>query len=209
MDDPKTRVKVASTADLDEEIAKFRSMNAALEAQLARLEEKSSGGGISKQDLQDVLASNTEAHRRAMKPENLANMTPIGAFNPTGSKDKPKLIGSDGKPRKTFYVGSPMREDQLNPDEILLFNRFTADKDSRNGRWTARVIRNGSSEELHIDFPHKEISDRMDLPSGQGESPTSCELILRELLDGPNAVNSNFLAERVASLERQLAASAS
>lgn len=187
-------IVTATEADLAKELTELRALKTELSAKLAEIEEaqtrpSAQSSAFTKQDLAEVLQSNTDATRKALRPEN-NDMTPKGVFNPTGGV-KTKLT------RKTVFVGAQMYENQLTPAEIDLFNRFTTNKEARNGRWTAKFIKNGTTEELHIGVPHMEISDRMELPS--------LSLILRELLDGADAANPDFLAERLSSLERQLA----
>lgn len=160
----------------------------ALEIVLAKF--ANGGGGLSKEDLQSVLNANTEAVRRAAKPEN-PTAPNVSAFNPTGG-ERPALS------RTTFFVGARMSEDLLTNQEIEAFNAIASSSESRNGQWTAKVIRNGQVQELHVMVPHQEVSQRMDLPS--------LLLILKELKDGKASADPATMLDRIAELERQLAA---
>ena len=148
-------------------------------------------GGLSKDDLREVMESNSEGVRRALKPEN-ARHPDVSAFNPMGERDhpRPKLR------RKTFWIGIPLLQDELTAEEIDLFNQIDHPMEARNGTWRAE-LKNGG-EELHINFPNATIDDRMDLPS--------MKLLMRELIGGTKAVDADSLAARVAELEKQLAA---
>lgn len=146
--------------------------------------------GLTAEQLQTILASNASAVQKAMKPEN-ATAPNVSAFNPTGAEKV-------GLKRKTYFVGAKMTDDMLTPLEIELFNRFDTSRSARNGKWTARVSQNGDTQELHINAPHKEIDDRMNLPA--------LTLILRELLDGSAAADPESLYARLEAAEAKLAA---
>jgi len=173
------------------------SQNDALAAALLKIAEMSmaKGGGITKEDLAEVMASNAEGMRKALKPEN-ARHPDQSAFNPEGERDhpRPKLT------RKTFWAGTELHEDELTREEIDLFNAFEHSHTARNGSWTAELKTTGKSGEtqLHVLFPCASTDDRMDLPNGMN-------IMLRELLGGAQAVDPATLSQRVADLERQLA----
>lgn len=59
-------------------------------------------GGLSKDDLKELLAGNAAGIRQALKPENPTHPD-ISAFNPEGERDhpRPKL-----KHRKTYWAGT-------------------------------------------------------------------------------------------------------
>jgi hypothetical protein len=161
--------------------------------------------GLSADQLKEILASTAQSAaqgmQKALKPEN-PTAPNVSAYNPTGEA-KPTLCytAPDGtvRPRKTFFVGAKMDADLLTPLEVALFNRFTTNKIARNGKWTATLKQNGNDQELHVYVPHKEMDQRLDLPNG-------LFLILRELLDGPDAVNHESIAHEVESLRREVAA---
>ncbi len=153
------------------------------------------GIGVSKEDLKEVLDSSAEGMRRALKPEN-ARHPDISAFNPEGERDHPK----DKLRRKTFWAGVELHPDELTPTEIGLFNKVDHSLEARNGSWRAelrRTAKDGTSE-LHIVFPCASVDDRMELPG--------MVLLMQELLGGARSVDPATLAERVADLEKQLAA---
>lgn len=153
------------------------------------------GIGVSKDDLKEVLESNAEGMRRALKPEN-ARHPDISAFNPQGERDHPKAKLR----RKTFWAGIELHPDELTPLEVSLFNQVEHSCEARNGAWRAelrRTAKDGQSE-LHIIFPCASVDDRMELPG--------MVLLMQELLGGAKSVDPATLAERVADLERQLAA---
>jgi hypothetical protein len=146
--------------------------------------------GLTADQLQTILSSNASAVQKAMKPEN-ATAPNVSAFNPTGDAKVPLK-------RKTYFVGAKMTDDILTPLEIELFNRFDTSRTARNGKWTARIRENGDTQELHVNVPHKEIDDRMNLPV--------LTLILRELLDGAEAANPESLASMVERQQQEIEA---
>ena len=153
------------------------------------------GIGVSKDDLKEVLDSNAEGMRRALKPEN-ARHPDVSAFNPEGERDhpKPKLR------RKTFWAGQELHQEELTPAEIDEFNAVEHSLEARNGAWRAELRRTAKSgeSELHVVFPCANVDDRMELPG--------MLLMMKELLGGAKSVDPATLAERVAELEKQLAA---
>lgn len=166
--------------------------NALLAAVLNRLVDATeSNRGISKDDLAEVMESNSEGMRRALKPEN-ARHPDVSAFNPRGERDFPR---ADLR-RKTFWIGVPLIKDELTAEEIDLFNGVDHDMTARGGMWTATLKNQGT--ELHINFPNATMDERMDLPS--------MRLLMAELVGGEKAVNPDDLLARVAQLEAQLKA---
>lgn len=144
--------------------------------------------------LETVGQSNAEAMRASLRKDN-PNYNEKSVFtHPEGEKAHPK----EKLRRKSYFCSARLREDQLTPTEIALLNRFTANKDAREGRWTARITRSGTDETLLIDVPIKSIDDRMSLPSG-------LTLILRELLEGEDSVNVDSMAEKVEQLQNRIA----
>lgn len=157
--------------------------------------------GLNAEQLEKILAANAQSVQKALKPEN-ATAPKVSVYNPDGgAKAMLCYTAADGavRPRKTFFVGARMDEDLLTPLEIALFNRITSNKTARNGLWTATIKQNGNDQELHVFVPHKEMDQRLDLPNG-------LYLILRELIDGPEAVNHESLAVEVERLRSEVAA---
>jgi len=153
------------------------------------------GSGLTKDDLSEVMEQNAEGMRRALKPEN-ARHPDVSVFNPEGERDhpRPKLR------RKTFWAGQELHHDELTTTEIDLFNKVEHSLEARNGSWRAelrRTAKDGQAE-LHIVFPCASVDDRMELPG--------MVLLMQELLGGAKSVDPATLAERVAELEKQLAA---
>lgn len=151
---------------------------------------QASGGGISKDDLKEVMESNSEGMRRALKPEN-ARHPDVSAFNPKGERDFPR----PPLRRKTFWIGVPLQASELSAEEIELFNSIEHPMTARNGTWTAELKNAGT--ELHINFPNATIDERMDLPS--------MKVLMTELIGGARSVDPDSLLARVAELEKKLA----
>lgn len=165
------------------------------EALLLAVERMQPANGLTAEQLANVLAENTKATQKALKPEN-ARHPDISAFNPKGERDhpRPKLR------RKTFWAGTELHGEELDVEELELLNQVEHTLEARGGSWRAelkRTAKDGAAE-LHIVFPCNTIDDRMELPS--------MKLMLRELLGGTRAVDPGSLAQRVAELEKQLAA---
>lgn len=151
--------------------------------------------GLTKDDLSEVLKDNSEGIRRALKPENQTHPD-ISYLNPLGERDHPR----PPLKRPTFWAGQPLYREDLSREEIDLLNGFTHTKEARNGQWRAEVRVTGSrgGEELHVSFPCRSADDRMALPRGMA-------LILMEIKDGASAVDPQSMADRIATLEQQLA----
>lgn len=172
-----------------------KDSNALLAEVLMKLAERQTSG-LSAEQLKEILASNAESTRKALKPENAAHPD-VSVFNPKGERDfpRPKLL------HKVIFCGMDLDEEELTLGEIELFNKFTHTCLARNGSWRAEVrpgVKGGKSE-LTISMPVATTDDRMELPNG-------ISLILTELLGGEKAVDPSSLAERVAELEKLLAA---
>ena len=152
--------------------------------------------GVSSEQLERILASNAESTRKALKPEN-ATHPDVSAFNPKGERDfpRPRLL------HKVIFCGMELDEDELTLGEIELFNKFTHSCVARNGAWKADLKpgAKGGKGELVVSVPVATTDDRMELPNGMS-------LMLTELLGGEKAVDPSTLAERVAELEKLLAA---
>jgi hypothetical protein len=156
--------------------------------------------GLTAEQLDKILTNNAASVQKALKPEN-ASAPNVSVYNPDGGP-KAKLTYTNDKgetrARKTYFVGARMDEDLLTPLEIALFNRFTASKTAKGGLWTATIKQNGNDQELHVFVPHKELDDRMGLGS--------LTMILRELLEGPDAANPDALIARLEAAEARIAA---
>ena len=152
--------------------------------------------GLSAEQLKEILQSNAESTRKALKPEIMSHPD-VSVFNPRGERDhpRPKLV------HKVIFCGMELDQEELTLGEIELFNKFTHTCLARNGSWRAEVKpgAKGGKSELTISIPVATTDDRMELPNG-------ISLILTELLGGEKAVDPSSLAERVAELEKLLAA---
>jgi hypothetical protein len=175
----------------DTELAPADSNTALANALLTAMERLAppQQSGISKEDLAEVMESNSEGMRRALKPEN-ARHPDVSAFNPEGERDHPR----PQLKRKTFWIGVPLQRDELTKDEIDLFNRIDHPMEARNGTWKAELRNSGT--ELHITFPNATVDERMDLPS--------MKVLMHELIGGSRAVDQDSLLARVAELEKKL-----
>lgn len=139
------------------------------------------------------------AEDRRVRPRENATDPGLSVFShPEGERQhpKPRLRRATYWPR-----GVKQTEDLLTPEEIEAFNAFDHNCTARDGAWTATITRSGTTEVLEIDAPVKTPDDRMNLPNG-------LLLILRELREGPEAVDVVRMAARLARLEAQLAAPA-
>lgn len=134
--------------------------------------------GLSPEQLTAILATvgqtNADAMKRSLRPEN-DSPAPHSVFHPLGAT-KATLT------RETFFCHVKQSEDTLTPGEIEDLNAITEYCEARNGRWTAKIERNGNGERLFIFVPSKGLDDRMDLPNPRpGSSITGLQMICREL----------------------------
>lgn len=164
-------------------------------------EVNSGGGGGSQPDgqlAQALIALNAmknEVVRNHVRSNSISEYYETGKsdFAPEGftSKDTVKLK------YRTWYLGDKMKEENLTPSEIHLFNSFTTDKSARNGSWTATITNDGSQlAKLSIECPIGTMDNRWQLPS--------LSLILQELLGGRDSLNPDSLLSRVADLEAMI-----
>lgn len=172
---------------------------------LERLASQPQGGLTAEQLTAIVEAASSKAAnqgaeslRAVLHPQNAQHPGRSAFSYPEGDVKRPKAVlrpKADGLPGVVFFCGAREDADQLTPQTIDLYNRFTRTVTSRDGRWKAEVASNGV--DLSVWVPCKSIDDRMDLPP--------LDLILTELLDGQAAVDPISLAERVSQLEALLA----
>jgi hypothetical protein len=163
---------------------------------IAEMAQQPRDGGLTPEQLAQILEGNAQSTRKALRPE-VERAPDISAFNPKGERDhpRPKLI------HKVLFAGMELDAEELTLGEIELLNRFTHSCVARNGAWRADVkpgIKGGKGE-LTISIPVATTDDRMELPNG-------LSLILTELLGGAKAVDPASLAERVAELEKEIQA---
>lgn len=99
--------------------------------------------------------------------------------------------------RPTFFQGVHLGGELETEEEIELCNRFTETRTAREGTWIAEIEGQGRNERLLIKVPSQNVDDRMVLPPFPH--------ILRELLDGAEAVNPEAMHKRIQQLEAQIA----
>lgn len=121
---------------------------------------------------------------------------PAGVFDDSGKALPPKVKLR----RPTYFQGVRLGGELETELEIELLNRFTEDKTSRDGLWSATFQERGTPRErLYIKIPSLTADDRM-------ENSLPLPLILRELLDGADAVNPETLQKQIAQLEAKVKA---
>lgn len=163
--------------------------------------------------LSRIGQTNVAAIREARKLDRAENpnypeksvFNPLGKYDDEGKALPPKMrfctVDETGKliPRDVFYNGAHLDYEQNTPEEIALCNAFTKSttstgtKEARHRPWTAVVSNEDGTPRLTITVPSKSPDDRMELPNLCG--------ILRELLNGPEAVTPDTMARRIAELE--------
>lgn len=185
---------------------KLAELDRLIEQQKARLAALPTGGGLSADDLKAILASQADATRslvEAARPTRHSNPDHlhVSAFSyPEGDlkREKPKfLAGAHGKPREVFFNNHRENPEDLTPAEIDAYNAITKSCEARDGRWTARVTANA----LYVTIPSYTSDDRQDMHNG-------LVLNLRELADGPKAVDLVDLVAEIDALRKQVAAQA-
>ena len=160
--------------------------------------------GMSIEQLQTLVATisgtSQTALREALRSQRKENpnypgrsvFNPEGIFDDEGKALPPKPTLS----RVTKFVKVRLDGELLSREEVELCNRFTSNKEARNGEWTAKIIRSdGGKEELRIldDYSVKDVYSRMGLPPFTH--------ILRELRYGADAVNPDSMAKQIAELQ--------
>jgi hypothetical protein len=170
---------------------------AAALVKIAEMAQQPRDGGLTAEQLAQILEGNAQSTRKALRPE-VEHHPDVSAFNPKGERDfpRPRLA------HKVLFCGMELHHEELTVGEIELFNKFTHSCVARNGSWKADLVTGakGGKSTLTISIPVATSDDRMDLPNG-------ISLILLELLGGEKAVDPASLAERVAELEKELRAS--
>lgn len=169
---------------------------AQLEAQIAALMAQ-----VQASQAQQIGAEAVRVLAERSAPVNNPNYNPISPFTyPEGERvrPKPKLR------RATYFCGARQRDDELTPEEIDLFNSFTESRSLPKpyGTWSARLTRNGTQEELHVDVPVGSVDARMNLP---GLLAILGELLTGDVQRSERDLIAQLQAE-VAALKRQHAA---
>jgi hypothetical protein len=96
----------------------------------------------------------------------------------------------------TFFCYSRVREDDLTPVELELYNAFDADKEVRDGKWTATIRKDGTKRQLHIMVPFQGLDALADLPP--------LTQILSELLYGTTVMEPMAVMAMQAAMQRQI-----
>ena len=149
-------------------------------------------GGIS--ELAKQVARQADETARTVVKSNAQHPGKSAFSYPEGDVARPK---PDLRYR-TFVAHQRINKDELTPVELELLNKFESSKEARGGTWKARVIQNGTTPELHVEFPCRTNDDLAGLPS--------LVQILTELHYGSDAVDPSALATRMLAMERELAA---
>ena len=164
--------------------------------------------GMTPEQFQTIVATvgtvNVKAMQQALRTENphypeRSVFNPVGLFDDAGTQMPPKVVLK----RDTYFVGvlvgkAGATSEIYTPDELELFNRFTGDKETRNGTWTATLLKRDNREILAVVVPHRTNDERMGL--------TLLTHILLELLEGEDAVAPNKLLDQVTALRARVAA---
>lgn len=110
------------------------------------------------------------------------------------ARPKPKLA------RETWHNGSRVREDQCTPEEIFAFNALSAslpnpndERSSRDGRWIAKVNRQGNR--LMVAIPCRTIEERDEANS------STVLMFCRELAEGKGAITAQSMAADIEQLK--------
>jgi hypothetical protein len=143
--------------------------------------------GITPDQLTQILSSVSQSNASAMQKSLVRENQDYVEQGPFAFPGKRKLR------RKTYFCYAEQRDETLSEAEVDAFNAITRSCTARGGAWTATVLRDGTTEKLHIFVPGKTLDQRMELPSVLD--------ILAELKDGPQAVDRSAMAERIAELE--------
>lgn len=147
--------------------------------------------GITPEQLTTILTSVSQSNATAMQKSLVRENQNYVETGPFAFPGKRKLR------RNTFVCYAKQNDDTLSEQEVDAFNAITRSCSARGGTWTATVMRDGTTEKLHVFFPGRTLDQRMELPSLLD--------ILAELKDGPAAVDRTLMAERIAELESQVA----
>jgi len=177
-----------------EAIDDLETLRTELEILRAELRAQRSTEAQAERIITGVAKATAESTLRGARREN-PNPSFTGVYTyPEGEAKRPKPVLK----HPTYFCGIMQREEQLTPEEIDLFNRFEVDKTARGSAWTAEFRHKGKLDALFIDVPAKTFDQRMSLPDG-------LTLILRELLDGKDAVDPGALSAHVEMLQKRIA----
>lgn len=162
--------------------------------------------GMTPEHLQVLMGTMTkvsaDAQKEALRSQRTEN--PLypekSVFNPRGRYDD---NGNPMSAKVTFripviYNGVRLGGELETEEEIDLCNQITESKYAREGTWKAELEGKGINQRLKITVPSLTVDDRMALPP--------FTMILRELISGKAAVNTESLHKQIADLQRRLEA---
>lgn len=181
-------------------MANEKEMAAVLDALIDKIAALTqSGGGITEAQLDRLLektaGTTADAFRQALIPENKIHPA-VSAFSyPEGDLKRPKPTLAI----EVIYCGYRQRADNLTPEEVIACNALADGQvyEARNGNWTARVTQDGSRRVLLIHCAEVVDRDRArDLPPMLH--------VLRELKDGPQAVDLMGLTRQLEEMRAKL-----
>lgn len=157
--------------------------------------------GMTPEHLQVLMGTMTAVSANAQKeairsqrkenpsyPERSA-FNPAGIFDDDGKALEPKVKFT----RPTFFQNVRLGGELETPEEIKLCNQFTESRYSREGTWKAELDGQGIHRRLLIEVPSRTTDERMTLPP--------FTMILRELLDGKEAVDTESLHRQIETMK--------
>ena len=158
-------------------------------------------GGITTEQLDKLLektaGTTANAFRNALIPENKIHPGISVYSYPEGDQARPK----NKLAVETIFCGYRQRDDNITPEELDAFNALADGQtyEAREGRWTARTVKNGTKSMLFVHCDEAIDRDRArDLPPMLN--------VLIELKNGPQAVDLAALTRRLTEMQEQLKA---
>jgi hypothetical protein len=140
-----------------EDIAELLTSNRALQSRLEKLESNNQGG-VNADLIKEIFAQNQQGNADLIKtlqkafPEvSETDYNAITDLNPDGEKVLQRGVGelmhqdAQGREREVYWH-TTLDWRQQTPEEIRAWNKIQSDCESRNGRWTARIIRDGGTK---------------------------------------------------------------
>ena len=162
--------------------------------------------GMTPEHLQVLMGTMTavsaNAQKEAIRSQRKENpsypersvFNPDGIFDDNGTALAPKVKFT----RPTFFQNVRLGGELETPEEIRLCNLFTESRYSREGTWKAELEGQGINRRLLIEVPSRTTDERMTLPP--------FTMILRELLDGKEAVDTESLHRQIETMKAQIEA---
>ena len=146
-----------------------------------------------------VNADTMQRTMRANRKEN-PNYPERSVFFPEGKFD------DEGNPlrakrtfrRRTYHNNVLLGGELETEEEIDLFNAIAEDRTARDGTWKAEILEPGTARERIM------VTTPSLTPDERSNNPEPLAMKLRELLNGPEAVNAGTMAKRIAELEAKM-----